>query len=59
MEGSQTIQDKMIEQGRLSYRSVVDSTIILIVSDIVVGAEGNFRTTFCTSNFRKYLRKYY
>ena len=32
---------QMIEQGRLSYRSVVDSTITLIVSDIVVGAEGN------------------
>ena len=27
---------QMIEQGRLSYRSVVDSTITLIVSDIVV-----------------------
>ena len=26
---------QMIEQGRLSYRSVVDSTITLIVSDIV------------------------
>lgn len=37
---------QMIEQGRLSYRSVVDSTITLIVSDIVVGAEGNLGQHF-------------
>ena len=37
---------QMIEQGRLSYRSVVDSTITLIVSDIVVGAEGNLGEHF-------------
>ena len=37
---------QMIEQGRLSYRSVVDSTITLIVCDIVVGAEGNLGEHF-------------
>jgi hypothetical protein len=37
---------QMIEQGRLSYRSVVDSTITLIVSDIVAGAEGNLGAHF-------------
>lgn len=37
---------QMIEKGRLSYRSVVDSTITLIVADIVTGAEGNFGTHF-------------
>ena len=37
---------QMIEQGRLSYRSVVDSTITLIVSDIVEGAEGNLGQHF-------------
>ena len=37
---------QMIEQGRLSYRSVVDSTITLIVSDIVVGAPGNLGEHF-------------
>lgn len=36
----------MIEQGRLSYRSVVDSTITLIVADIVAGSEGNLGTHF-------------
>lgn len=36
----------MIEQGRLSYRSVVDSTITLIVADIVAGSEGNFGAHF-------------
>ncbi len=36
----------MIEQGRLSYRSVVDSTITLIVSDIVAGTEGNLGAHF-------------
>lgn len=37
---------QMIEQGRLSYRSVVDSTITLIVADIVAGADGNFSAHF-------------
>lgn len=37
---------QMIEQGRLSYRSVVDSTITLIVADIVAGNEGNFSAHF-------------
>lgn len=37
---------KMIEQGRLSYRSVVDSTIVLIVSDIVAGNPGNLGAHF-------------
>lgn len=37
---------QMIEQGRLSYRSVVDSTITLIVADIVSGADGNFGAHF-------------
>ena len=37
---------QMIEQGRLSYRSVVDSTIALIVTDIVAGSEGNFGAHF-------------
>lgn len=37
---------QMIEQGRLSYRSVVDSTITLIVTDIVVGANGNLSAHF-------------
>ncbi|WP_445714657.1 hypothetical protein [Flavobacterium sp.] len=37
---------QMIEQGRLSYRSVVDSTIALIVSDIVLEAEGNLGQHF-------------
>ena len=37
---------QMIEQGRLSYRSVVDSTITLIVADIVDGAEGNLGAHF-------------
>lgn len=37
---------QMIEQGRLSYRSVVDSTITLIVTDIVLGADGNLAAHF-------------
>ncbi|MGH2666623.1 hypothetical protein [Flavobacterium sp.] len=36
----------MIEKGRLSYRSVVDSTITLIVADIVAGSSGNFGAHF-------------
>jgi hypothetical protein len=36
----------MIEKGRLSYRSVVDSTIMLIVSDIGTGASGNLGMHF-------------
>ena len=35
-----------IEQGRLSFRSVVDTTIVLIVSDIVADAPGNFGAHF-------------
>lgn len=37
---------QMIEQGRLSYRSVVDSTITLIVNDIVANKSGNFAPHF-------------
>lgn len=37
---------QMIEQGHLSYRSVVDSTITLIVTDIVAGSEGNLGAHF-------------
>jgi hypothetical protein len=37
---------QMIEQGRLSYRSVVDSTVTLIVADIVAGADGNLAPHF-------------
>ena len=37
---------QMIEQGRLSYRSVVDSTITLIVSDVLAGEEGNLGLHF-------------
>lgn len=37
---------QMIEQGRLSYRSVVDSTIVLIVGDIVTSAPGNLGEHF-------------
>ena len=37
---------QMIEQGRLSYRSVVDSTITLIVQDIVLNNPGNFAPHF-------------
>jgi hypothetical protein len=37
---------QMIEQGRLSYRSVVDSTVVLIVTDIVAGADGNLAPHF-------------
>ena len=37
---------QMIEKGRLSYRSVVDSTIALIVADILVAEPGNLTTHF-------------
>ena len=37
---------QMIEQGRLSYRSVVDSTITLIVADVLDGAQGNLGEHF-------------
>ncbi len=37
---------QMIEQGRLSYRSVVDSTITYIVADIVAGNPGNLGAHF-------------
>ena len=37
---------QMIEQGRLSYRSVVDSTITLIVSDVLAREEGNLGQHF-------------
>lgn len=37
---------QMIEKGRLSYRSVVDSTINLIVADIVAGSNGNLGAHF-------------
>ncbi len=37
---------QMIEKGRLSYRSVVDSTITLIVSDAITGAPGNLSAHF-------------
>ena len=37
---------QMIEQGRLSYRSVVDSTITLIVSDVLDGEPGNLGQYF-------------
>lgn len=36
----------MIEKGRLSYRSVVDTTITLIVADIVANEPGNFSAHF-------------
>ena len=37
---------QMIEKGRLSYRSVVDTTITLIVKDIVANNPGNFSAHF-------------
>jgi hypothetical protein len=37
---------QMIEKGRLSYRSVVDTTITLIVKDIVANKPGNFSAHF-------------
>lgn len=37
---------QQIEKGRLAYRSVVDSTITLIVEDIVAGTPGNFSAHF-------------
>lgn len=39
-------QGQMIEQGRLSFRSVVDSTIVLIVADIGAGAPNNLGEYF-------------
>ncbi len=36
----------LIEKGRLSYRSVVDTTITLIVKDITINASGNFSQHF-------------
>jgi len=36
----------MIEQGRLSYRKVVNSTVGLIVADIQAGASGNLGAHF-------------
>lgn len=38
--------NQMIEQGRLSYRSVVDSTITLIVTDVIMDEEGNLGAHF-------------
>lgn len=38
--------NQMIEKGRLSYRSVVDTTITLIVNDIVANNPGNFSAHF-------------
>jgi hypothetical protein len=38
--------NQMIEKGRLSYRSVVDTTITLIVKDIVAKNPGNFSAHF-------------
>ena len=37
---------QMIEQGRLSYRKVVNSTIGLIVADVQSGASGNLSAHF-------------
>ncbi len=37
---------QMIEKGRLAYRSVVDSTVTLIVADIQAGAPGNLSAHF-------------
>lgn len=37
---------QMIEKGRLSYRSVVDTTITLIVKDIVANSSGNLSAHF-------------
>lgn len=37
---------QMIDKGRLSFRSVVDSTITIIVSDIVAGEPGNLGAHF-------------
>ena len=37
---------QMIEQGRLNFRSVVDSTVTLIVTDIVMDAPGNLAEHF-------------
>jgi hypothetical protein len=37
---------KMIEQGRLSFRSVVDSTVVLIVADIVADSPNNLGDYF-------------
>ncbi|MCF6129661.1 hypothetical protein L1S35_08250 [Flavobacterium sp. AS60] len=37
---------QMIEQGRLSYRKVVNSTVGLIVADVQAGASGNLGAHF-------------
>uniref|UniRef100_UPI00404B2A7E hypothetical protein n=1 Tax=Flavobacterium sp. TaxID=239 RepID=UPI00404B2A7E len=37
---------QMIEQGRLNFRSVVDSTVTLIVTDVVADAPGNLGAHF-------------
>ncbi len=37
---------QMIEQGRLSYRKVVNSTVGLIVADVQAGASGNLSAHF-------------
>ena len=49
--GTEMVEDPnnpcmMIEQGRLSYRSVVDTTITLIVADIIANEPGNFSAHF-------------
>ena len=46
MENDPNNPNVKIEQGRLNFRSVVDSTIVLIVSDIVAGNEGNLGAHF-------------
>ncbi|HEX8576826.1 MAG TPA: hypothetical protein VF677_11085, partial [Flavobacterium sp.] len=37
---------QMIEKGRLAYREVVETTVDLIVADIVAGANGNLSAHF-------------
>ncbi len=49
--GNTKVQDprnpgQIIEQGRLSYRSVVDSTITYIVGDILANEPGNLASNF-------------
>lgn len=39
-------RSRMIEQGRLSYRSVVDSTVVLIVADILADSPNNLGEYF-------------
>ena len=46
MVADPTHPGQMIEHGRLSYRCVVDTTITLIVADIVAGADGNLGAHF-------------